>query len=55
MLDKQGRSRFTGQNISLSSEHLATLRQIAAEDRRKSLSEVVQVLIEKEAERRLKE
>ena len=36
-------------------DHLATLRALAAKDRRKSLSEVVQVLIEREAERLLKE
>ena len=47
--------RFVGHSISLAADHVAHLRQFAAEDRRKSLSEVVQVLIEKEAERRLKE
>ncbi len=55
MLDNTTRPRFTGQNISLSADHLATLRALAAKDRRKSLSEVVQVLIEREAERLLKE
>ena len=55
MLDNTTRPRFTGQNISLSADHLATLRALAAKDRRKSLSEVVQILIEREAERLLKE
>jgi predicted esterase YcpF (UPF0227 family) len=55
MLDNATKPRFTGQNISLSSDHLATLRQLAIRDKRKSLSEVVQVLIEREAERLLKE
>ena len=47
--------RFVGHSISLAADHVALLRQFAAEDRRKSLSEMVQVLIEQEAERRLKE
>ena len=51
MLDNATKPRFTGQNISLSSDHLAMLRQLAIRDKRKSLSEVVQVLIEQEAER----
>ena len=55
MLDNTNRPRFAGQNISLSAEHLSTLRALAAKDRRKSLSEVVQILIEREAERLLKE
>lgn len=46
---------YIGRSISLSTSHLETLQQLAARDRRKSLSEVVQVLIEQEAERLLKE
>jgi len=51
----EDRERYLKKSISLLPRHLESLLAIAKVDRRRSLSEVVQVLIEKEAERRLKE
>jgi hypothetical protein len=51
----EDRERYLKKSISLLPCHLESLRSIAKADRRRSLSEVVQVLIEREAERLLKE
>ena len=53
--EDRDRERYLKKSISLLPCHLESLRAIAKVDRRRSLSEVVQVLIEREAERLLKE
>jgi len=55
MLTTEERERYLKKSISLLPSHLESLRAIAKIDRRRSLSEVIQVLIEREAERLLKE
>jgi len=52
---EEHRERYLKKSITLLPCHVESLRAIAKADRRRSLSQVIQVLIEREAERLLKE